>query len=435
MLELPPRHGKSELASKSFPAHCLGLDPTEMFISAAAAVDLARDWGKDVRNIVMSEEYQTVFPGVSLAEDSKAAGKWNTNQGGSYYAVGVGSSVLGRGANKVMIDDPFGSMEDAESEVIREKVWKWYCGTIYNRLQPGGAIVLIGHRLHQDDLHGRLIEQMKAGGDYADQWTIVRLPALAEEPSDLNDWADDPLGREPGEALWPEWFPIPALERIRRNSAFPRYWYALFQQNPIPDEGDMFTVANLGKRDHTNDVILWYRGWDLASTKKEGSPYSCGVKIGRTRDGKYVVGHVVRARGKPDVIRELILETANFDGRRVRISIPQDPGQSGVWQADSLIKDLAGYMVEATPETGEKTDRARPFAAQVNRGNVTMIDADWNAAYREELRAFPNGKYCDQVDASSRAFSALVEQDRKPIVFTKELLDAIGPPEPPRPPW
>ena len=132
--------------------------------------------------------------------------------------------------------------------------------------------MLIGHRLHQDDLHGRLIEQMKAGGDYADQWTIVRLPALAEEPSELNDWADDPLGREPGEALWPEWFPIPALERIRRNSAFPRYWSALFQQNPIPDEGDMFTVSELGKRDHTNDVILWYRGWDLASHQEGGQP-------------------------------------------------------------------------------------------------------------------------------------------------------------------
>ena len=243
MLCMPPRHGKSELASKSFPAHCIGLDPTEMFISASAGMELARDWGKDVRNIVMSQEFQTVFPDVTLAEDSKAAGKWNTRQGGSYYAVGVGSNILGRGANKVMIDDPFGSMEDAESEVIREKVWKWYCGTIYNRLQPGGAIVLIGHRLHPDDLHGRLIEQMKAGGDYADRWEIVNLPAIAQEPSDLNDWLIDPLGRKPGEALWKELFPLPALERIRRNSAFPRYWYALYQQNPIPDEGDMFTVA------------------------------------------------------------------------------------------------------------------------------------------------------------------------------------------------
>ncbi len=134
MLCMPPRHGKSELASKSFPAHCIGLDPTEMFISASAGMELAREWGKDLRNIVMSEEFQIVFPGVRLAEDSKAAGKWNTKQGGSYYAVGVGSNILGRGANKVMIDDPFGSKEDGESEVIREKVWKWYCGTIYDRL-------------------------------------------------------------------------------------------------------------------------------------------------------------------------------------------------------------------------------------------------------------------------------------------------------------
>ena len=127
---------------------------------------------------------------MTLSEDSKAAGKWHTRQGGSYYAVGVGSSILGRGANKVMIDDPFGSMEDAESEVMRDKVWKWFCGSIYNRLQPDAAIVIIGHRMHEDDLQGRLIEVMKAGGDYADQWTIVRLPAIAEEPSELNDWAE-----------------------------------------------------------------------------------------------------------------------------------------------------------------------------------------------------------------------------------------------------
>ena len=359
------------------------------------------------------QEFQTVFPDVTLAEDSKAAGKWNTRQGGSYYAVGVGSNILGRGANKVMIDDPFGSMEDAESEVIREKVWKWYCGTIYNRLQPGGAIVLIGHRLHPDDLHGRLIEQMKVGGDYADRWEIVNLPAIAQEPSELNDWLVDPLGRKPGEALWKESFPVPALERIRRNSAFPRYWYALYQQNPIPDEGDMFTVAEIGKRDYTNDVTSWYRGWDIASTKKEGSPYTCGVKIGRTKDGKFVVGHVARARGKPDVIRELILETARFDGKRVRISIPQDPGQAGVWQADSLVRDLAGYIVEASPETGEKADRARPLAAQVNRGNVTMVSGDWNAPYREELRAFPNGKYCDQAVSEQRL------ADRRVVVSSR----------------
>ncbi len=148
-----------------------------------------------------------------------------------------------------------------------------------------------------------------------------------------------------------------------------------------------------------------------------------------------MAGHLVRARGKPDVIHELILETARFDGKRVRISLPRDPGQSGVWQVEALIKDLAGYMVEESPETGEKEDRARPFAVQVNHGNVTMINGDWNAAYREELRGFPNGKYCDQVDASSRAFAALVEKHRQPMRFSRQLLNAIGPPEPPRPAW
>jgi hypothetical protein len=176
MLLMPPRHGKSELASKSMPAWSIGRKPWRQFISASASVDLARDWGREVRNIVMSEAYQSVFS-TRLQEDSKAAGKWNTQEGGCFYAVGVGGSPLGRGADIFLIDDPFGSMENARSPVIREKVWNWYTGTVYNRLQADGAVVLINHRMHEDDLSGRLIEQMKAGKD---EWTIVerwRQPA------------------------------------------------------------------------------------------------------------------------------------------------------------------------------------------------------------------------------------------------------------------
>ena len=138
-----------------------------------------------------------MFP-TRLSEDSRAAGKWNTQQGGSYYALGVGGSVMGRGADDWLIDDPYGSIEDAKSQVIRDKVWEWFNGTVYNRLQPGGSIVLINHRMHEDDLSGRLIEKMQAGGD---QWTIVELPAIANS-------LHDALGRAPGEALWPEWFPV-----------------------------------------------------------------------------------------------------------------------------------------------------------------------------------------------------------------------------------
>src|SRR5271166_1469063 len=208
MLLMPPRHGKSELASKSYPAWSIGRKPWKQFISGSASMPLAQDWGREVRNIVNSEAYQLVYE-TRLSPDSQAAGKWNTQQGGSYYSVGVEGGVMGRGAHDIMLDDLYANMEEAASPVIREKVWKWYSGTIYNRLEPGGAIVLINHRMHEDDLSGRLIEKMKSGDSDADQWTIVRLPAIADEPHDL-------LGREMGERNF-----------LTGSTAFmdmPRYW-------------------------------------------------------------------------------------------------------------------------------------------------------------------------------------------------------------------
>jgi hypothetical protein len=165
IIEMPPRHGKSELASKSYPAWCLGRNPAKQIISASASNDLATDWGKAVRNIIASDEFRLIYPGVELAEDSRAAGKWQTKQGGIYVAASVGTSILGRGADEYLIDDPFCTMADARSEVMRENVWDWFNGTVYNRLQPGGAVILIAHRMHEDDLAGRLIERMKAGAD------------------------------------------------------------------------------------------------------------------------------------------------------------------------------------------------------------------------------------------------------------------------------
>ena len=147
-----------------------------------------------------------------------AKGKWHTSAGGVYYSVGIGGTVLGRGAHVMLIDDPFASMDEALSEATRKKVWDWYTGTAYNRLMPGGAIVVISHRMHEDDLAGRLLAQQPAGGD---RWEVVELPAIDDH----------------GMALWPEAYPIAALERIRLNTQ-PRFWSALYQQRPTPDTGD-----------------------------------------------------------------------------------------------------------------------------------------------------------------------------------------------------
>jgi hypothetical protein len=176
MLFLRPRHGKSELASRRLPAFALGREPTLQFISASASTPLAADFGRDVRNLVASPEFGAIFPGVSLAEDSQAKDLWRTNAGGVYVAVGTESKIYGRGGDIVLIDDPFGSMGDANRKSERDRIWNWYISTIYNRLQPKGKIIIIGHRLHEDDLQGRLLEQSVSGGDH---WSVVQLPAIA----------------------------------------------------------------------------------------------------------------------------------------------------------------------------------------------------------------------------------------------------------------
>jgi predicted phage terminase large subunit-like protein len=414
MIRMPPRSGKSELAARSFPAYCLGRNPACQFIAASASASLAHDIGRSVRNLVKSEPYRLVYPGVTLSEDSRAAGRWTTSQGGSWYSVGVGGDVLGRGADVVLIDDPFRTMADAQSATIRENVWRWFNGTVLNRLEPGGAIVIIGHRMHEDDLQGRLEERMRAGGEY-DRWTVLELPAFAED--------DDPLGRAPGEALWPERFPAEALDR-RRANMIARDWSALYQQRPVAEEGEFFVVGNMRIRDVSN-VVDRLRAWDIGATKR--GDWTSGVKLARTRDGFFQVEHVVRLRGRPDEVEEKIYETACADGTGVRISLPQDPGAAGVFQVQALTRLLAGFDVLSSPETGDKVTRARPFAAQCGNGSVSLAEGAWNAAYLDELRAFPHGKFDDQVDASSRAFMVL-SGSRQPMEISAAAVALIANP-------
>jgi hypothetical protein len=163
--------------------------------------------------LIAGDKYRVLF-NTALAPDSHAKGKWHTSAGGLYYSLGIEGNVMGRGAHVMLIDDPFASMGDALSEVTRKTVWDWYSGTAYNRLMPGGAIILINHRMHEDDLAGRLLAQQAAGGD---RWEVVELPAISDD----------------GAALWPQAYPIEALARIRLNTQ-ARFWSALYQQRPAP---------------------------------------------------------------------------------------------------------------------------------------------------------------------------------------------------------
>jgi hypothetical protein len=226
MVMCPPRHGKSELVSRRFPAWYLGRNPHDFFISASYGKELALDFSRDARSIVASPEYAMLFPDVRLAADSQARDRWNTNRGGVYIAAGVDSTITGRGAHILNIDDPVKGRAEAESEQVRKSTWSWYRGDAYPRLQSGAAIILTLTRWHEEDLAGWLLRQEAEEG--GERWDKVVLPAVDAE----------------GRALWEEAYPRKVLDQIRRT-ILEYDWNALYMQRPQPPGGSFFTQTDL----------------------------------------------------------------------------------------------------------------------------------------------------------------------------------------------
>lgn len=223
MIFVPPRHGKSEIASINFPAWFFGKNPKKSIIAASYNSDLAIGFGRKARNLVGSNDYRHLFPAVSLAEDSKAAGQWNTSRGGEYTAVGIGGGTTGRGADIFLIDDPVKDKQEAESQTIQERNIGWYRSVARTRLSPLGAVVVIQTRWHDLDLAGQILAS-------EDGWDVVNLPAIAETHE---------INRKEGEALWPGQYPLGELEAIKKELG-TELWSALYQQSPITTESQVF---------------------------------------------------------------------------------------------------------------------------------------------------------------------------------------------------
>ncbi|AYN86401.1 phage terminase large subunit [Commensalibacter melissae] len=406
MVFMPPRHGKSELISKRFPAWFLGRNPTKQVITASYSAKLADKFGRDVRNLVTSKYYRNIFSDVALSIDSKAKDLWETNHGGVFLTAGIGGSMTGYGGHLAIIDDPVKDRHEAESQIMRDNVWDWYKSVLRTRIMPGGAIIIVQTRWHVDDLSGRLLSQMK--NDTGEKWEVINLPAIANE--------NDVLGRKKGEPLWPEAYDRNELEQIRK-AVGERDWYALYQGEPTLSTGSIFKVNMLNIIDAAPKPVQVVRRWDFAASRDIGKydpDWTVGVKMQRNVDSGYTVLDVVRLRGLPDEVIKTVKAVASQDGFDVKIVIPQDPGQAGVAQVQYYLKMLAGYKIKAIRETGNKIARADPFASQVNIGNVSLLRANWNRSYLDELSDFPNGSHDDQVDASSGAFEAISLQRKLP---------------------
>jgi len=410
MMFLPPGSAKSTYTSHLFPAWWFCRHPNSAIIAASHTMELAEKNGRKARDTIAGNA-ATLGYGVSVA--SAAAARWHTTAGGEYLGAGVGKAIAGFRADLGLMDDLVAGREDADSERSREKTWDWYRDDFLTRLKPGARRVLIMTRWHEDDVAGRILQAE------AHRWRVLTLPALAEE--------NDQLGREPGEPLWgDDAYGYAETLRAKRDEAGERGWWALYQQSPRPLEGSLFKPAMVATLDAAPAFhgAMIVRAWDLAATAQTGTrdpDWTVGVKLMRTREGRFVVLDVVRLRGGPDEVETVIVNTAAQDGHSVRISLPQDPGQAGKQQVLYLTRKLAGHTVDSSPETGDKATRAAPVASQVNVGNVDVVRASWNRAFLDELGGFPNGAKDDQVDALSRAFS-VVGLNRPPMRISPEAM-------------
>jgi predicted phage terminase large subunit-like protein len=400
LIQLPPRHSKSEMVSRLFTAYYLKQNPSHFVGINSYSAELAYTLNRAAR-----ENY--LEAGGKVKDDVSAVKHWETPEGGGAWAAGVGGSITGKGFHLGIIDDPIKNAEEASSETIREKQKEWYSSTFYTRAEPDAAIIVIQTRWHEDDLTGWLLEE--ESGDEPENWHIVCLPALYEEELKFPDSCTVERDfRVPGEALCSERYPEPKLNKIRARIG-EYHFDALYQQRPIAKAGLMFDVSRFEVVDAVPVGTRFGRGWDKAATPG-GGDWTAGVKLGKCPDGTYLVADVERGQWDTAKRDRQIRLTAEIDGVSVKQYGEQEPGSAGVSDAKAFIKLLAGFPVEIEKVSGDKVTRADAYSSQVNAGNVKLLRADWNKKYKDELQSFPKGKNDDQVDGSSLVFNKLANQ-------------------------
>lgn len=447
----PPRHGKSEQMSRHFPAWILGKLPNTRIILTSYNADLAAKFSRAARDIVLGDRYRAVFGDlantdspVELSEDSRSVKSWDlaSPHRGGMQAAGVGGGITGSGANLFLVDDPFKNREDAESEKQREAVWEWWTSTAYTRLEDGAAVVGSLTRWHGDDWAGRILKAM-VNDPKADQWVVVCLPAIWEGYQTARDtlgneiqfddfkrqkmlegiWVDreDPLGRQPGEALWREKYNEDDLESIRVNVG--EYdWEALYQQSPYSREGNFFrrewfTIVEAPPKADEIVARMWF--WDKAGSQSGEGDYAAGGVMTLTKDELVYVENVARRQCTPGERDKMMVDVMKADlqtGRPIHcIWHQQDPGSAGLDSAQATNRMLlrAGFQkIRFQTVTGDKEVRAGPWSSALQGGMVRLVRGAWNQAFIEEHVSFPKGTYDDQVDMASEGYNKLTGKRR-----------------------
>ena len=392
IINMPPRHTKSEFASYLLPAWFLGRFPGKKVIQTSHTAELAVGFGRKVRNLVDTETYHEFFPDLSLSSDSKAAGRWNTSKGGDYFAIGVGGAVTGKGADLLIIDDPHSEQEAAMAAVnpeVYDKVYEWYTSGPRQRLQPGGAIVIVMTRWAQRDLTGQVLKSASQRG--GEEWEVIEFPAIL--PS--------------GNPLWPQFWSLGELAALREELPNAK-WQAQYQQNPVGNE------SAIVKRDWWQwweeeeppacEFIL--QSWDTAFEKTQRADYSAGTTWGvfiNQKDGNrpnIILLNTYKKRVEfPDLKKDVLDEYNSYDPDTVII----EKKASGA----PLIYELRAMGIpvqEFTPSKGQdKIARLNSVSDIIASGKVWVPRTRWAEELVDEIAAFPAGEHDDLVDATTLA--------------------------------
>lgn len=396
IITMPPRHGKSELASRRFPAWFMGRDPYRQLIFSTYNDDFAQDFGRSVRETMRSQAFQQVFPLCKLRAGSASADKIQTEEGGLMKFVGRGGGLTGRGADLLIIDDPIKDREEADSKSVRDKMWSWFTEAAMTRLMPGGRVVIIMTRWHEDDLIGRLIDPRNPcyNKEEAENWNILALPAIAVD--------GDPMKRKIGEALWPEQFPIDVLEKIKRLNA--RGFSALYQGQPTPDDGDYFKRDWLKTYDSPNKIpknIRIYAASDHAVSVAQDADKTVLMCVGvDEEDNIWVLPDLFWRRAQTDTVCDGMLEMMK---RRKPLIWMAEKGHISKAIGPFLRKRMHEEKIycaidEVTP-VKDKQSRAQSIRGRMAMGKVFFPKfATWWPEAENELLKFPSARHDDFVD-------------------------------------
>jgi len=453
MLFMPPRHGKSEIASKNFPAWMLGQHPDWEIIAASYAVSLPVGFSRKVQSIIQDDYYSKLFPKSKLHPKSQSAESWLTTAEGGYVAAGVGGGITGKGAHVFIIDDPVKDAEEADSDTQRGKVWDWWGSTAKTRLSPGGGVLVIQTRWHDDDLSGRLLLQMKELKkefqelmEYAeltmsesepgtpeyeaaatellsyteelgdiDDWEVVSYPAMATEDEYITEDGaiihEDDGGsatrqvRQKGQALHDSRYPIGRLRNMKRSMQ-PRHWSALYQQNPVPDEGIYFTKDMLR---FTSSVppqaeMHLFQAWDLAIGEKQQNDFTVGACGGLDWQGNLHILEILRFKqSDTQFIAEAVLDFQKKYTNVMQVGIEKGALEIALWptlkKEMKRRKQFPTFNHDLRPIT-DKWVRARPLQGRMQQGMVQFPSGQtWTEPAVQELLRFPGGLHDDIVDA------------------------------------